>query len=905
MNPPQQTWSWTSAGPAANRRAGDTLAARLLTFVDGGLAAIICAAPFVFGGRHDLGRLVFVSLVAVTAAAWFLRQCILPEARVTRTKAYWLLALAIALVAVQLVPLPLDWLTRVSPRMRELLPMWTSGDGGLQLGSWSTLTLTPRETKLALAMLVSYALLITVLLQRIEKTADVERILNLVAISAVLMAAFGLIQFFASNGKYFWFYLHPYRTTDRCVVGSFMNRNHFASFLVLGVGPLVLALVRLVRQQSKANNGRRQPTAAADLIKLGILLVALAIVFLAILLSYSRGGALALVTATVTISVIYLRCRLVDAKYLYGLAGIGVVMLGLLSVYGYEQLTDRLDDLATGSIESVDHDSGRRRIWSANVDAISEGGPVGAGAGSHLEICPVYLTTPSTKEYTHAENGYLQIVTENGWLGGLLLAASIGFVAALCLTALNRCTDPTQQLCLGAAIAGMAASLVHSLFDFVWYIPACMSVTLVLAVCAIRLAQSARSTEAESLAARIVPRSRCIECGVLATLLAAWSVVVYIGPGVAAVHWDRYLRDAVAGGRILDDLSLPGAGTRTTSELATREPLELSMQRHLQDTLSWDPSFARAHLRLAARYVQEFESSQQEGQNTMTPRQIRDAVFATQFASPAERDAWLERAFGKNVSWLVMALNHARQAARLSPLEGDAYVFLTELGFLAGDGSEMAAACVRQAQCVRPYDGDIGFEAGRQALAQGDVEQAMLQWSRCYRTTGDHQLRIVGLLAGRIPAGVFVECLQPDWRTLRAIWTSYQQHGQRDDLVRLVAYADQVTRRDSVDNSQFRPAYLWLWLAQMHSDLDQHDEALDCLQQAYSCDPHVYDVRYLLANLLKQQGKYFEAEPHLRWCLARRPDDRSLSNALLEIAKQRLSQQDTAAASSTQRMTKW
>lgn len=905
MNPPQQTWSWTSAGSATNRRAGDTLASRLLTIVDGGLAAIICVAPFVFGGRHDLGRLVFVSLVAVTAAAWFLRQCVLPEAKATRTKAYWLLAVAVALVALQLLPLPMDWLTRMSPRMRELLPMWTSTDGSLQIGSWTTLTFTPRETKLALAMVVSYSLLITVLIQRIEKTSDVERILNYVAISAVLMAAFGLIQFFASNGKYFWFYLHPYRTTDRCVVGSFMNRNHFASFLVLGVGPLVLSLVRLLRQQTAANSSRRQPTSASDLVKVGILLGALAIVLLAILLSYSRGGALALVAATVTICAIYLRSRLIDAKYLYGLAGIGVVMLGLLSVYGYEQLTDRLEDLATGTIESVDHEAGRRRIWSANVDAIAQGGLFGAGAGSHLEICPVYLTTPTTKEYTHAENGYLQIVTENGWFGGLLLAISVGFVAACCLTALNRSTDPAQQLCLGAAIAGLAASLVHSLFDFVWYIPACMSVTLVLAVCVIRLAQSTRSADAPSPVARIIPRSRCIESGVLATLLGAWTVFVFIGPGVAAVHWDRYLRDAVAGGRILDDLSLPGAGSRSTSELAAREPLEVSIERHLEDTLRWDPSFARAHLRLAARYVQKFESGQQDGQNTMTPRQIRDAVFATKFDSPTERGAWLERAFGTNFRWLGMALNHARQAATLSPLEGDAYVFLAELGFLAGDDSPMAAACIHQAQRVRPYDGDIGFEAGKQALAQGDLEQAMLLWSRSFQTTGDHQLRIVGLLAGRIPAGVFVESMQPDWRTLRAIWSSYQQNGQRDDLVQLVAYANQVTRRDSVGSTKFRPAYLWLWLAKMHNDLDQRDEALACLQQAYSCDPRVYDVRYLLANLLKQHGKYFEAEPHLRWCLARRPDDRSLSNALLEIAKQRLSQQDTADASSTQRMTKW
>ena len=126
------------------------------------------------------------------------------------------------------------------------------------LGPWKTLSLTPRDTMLSLAMLVSYGLLFTVLTQRIQTTADVEKLLNAIGIAAVVMAAFGLLQFFTSNGKFFWCYVHPYRTTDQYAMGSFMNRNHFASFLVLGVGPLVRWLVSVVR----AEGSRR--TAPAD-----------------------------------------------------------------------------------------------------------------------------------------------------------------------------------------------------------------------------------------------------------------------------------------------------------------------------------------------------------------------------------------------------------------------------------------------------------------------------------------------------------------------------------------------------------------------------------------------------------------------------------------------------------------
>ena len=67
---------------------------------DLGLLAIIFLAPFFFGGRHDLGRLVLVLLVAGTACCWFVRQTILPNARWTRSVANALiLAGAILLLA--------------------------------------------------------------------------------------------------------------------------------------------------------------------------------------------------------------------------------------------------------------------------------------------------------------------------------------------------------------------------------------------------------------------------------------------------------------------------------------------------------------------------------------------------------------------------------------------------------------------------------------------------------------------------------------------------------------------------------------------------------------------------------------------------------------------------------------
>ena len=533
---------------------------------------------------------------------------------------------------------------------------------------------------------------------------------------------------------------------------------------MLGIGPLVRWLVSVLRAQGNVFARRRYHAGFAELILPGALLAAIALVLMGIALSLSKGGALAAAVATVVIGASYWRWRLVDGKYLCGLAGIGLLMLGLLSIYGYDEVTNRLDDLAGGSVEAVDHGEGRRKVWAANVQAIEHGWLMGSGAGSHQEICPVYLQEPTPKQYTHAENGYLQIATENGIVGVALLAAGIGLCATWCLLCLGRLQDPSQQLCFGAAAAGLAASLVHSLVDFVWYIPACMSVTLALAVCVLRLAQMSRAEGEQSSAAWKFSRPWWVECTAVATLLAAWTIYAFFGPAVAAVHWDRYLRDAVAGTEVFNDQVSPLAKELATSQAAMRDPLIESMEEHLLETTRWDPSFAAAHLRLAARYVQRFELAQQQATNAMTLAQISDAAQASSFASPAELRAWLVRAFGANAELLYQAHAHARQAATLSPLEGDAYLFLANLGFLAGDKRDAAEAYVAQAQRVRPSDGEVLYEVGRHLYVRGEFDLAMRQWTNCYANPGLHQLRIVNLLAGRMPARDFLDAMHPDWR---------------------------------------------------------------------------------------------------------------------------------------------
>jgi tetratricopeptide (TPR) repeat protein len=335
---------------------------------------------------------------------------------------------------------------------------------------------------------------------------------------------------------------------------------------------------------------------------------------------------------------------------------------------------------------------------------------------------------------------------------------------------------------------------------------------------------------------------------------------------------------------------------RGVSATSNDRTLNEIMLRELDQVIRWDPMHARAHLRLAAKHIAEFELLQKNAENSLGLAQVRDAVIASDFASREELQAWLKRAFGNNVQSLWRAATEARAAAALSPLQGEAYVYLAQLSFLETNRAPaFAVTLVDQALLARPYDADVLFEVGRQDLLVGNLDLALNRWTRCFQDSGPHQQKIVYLLAGRIPAELFLAEFKPDWRTLKDIWTRYRLNGRDEDLKVLAKYAAAAAEKEiKAHVAAPATAQICFWQSQFYADLDAHTESLDYLERAYSHDQNNYSIRRTLARALIPVGRYAEAESHLRWCLARRPDDRTLTSSLRTVTKHRLAHRGVA-----------
>lgn len=902
-----KAFSEVAAGPTL-RGGADPLDNLLLRVVDGGLAGCIFVVPFLLGGRHPLGQLVLATLAVVVALAWTARQFFHAERGWRWSGAELLLFAGVVLLFLQLAHLPQSLLGWLAPHTSEILPLWTSnGDLSARLGAWSQVSLTPAATRAGLVLFLAYSLLFLVTVQRIRTLQDVERLLRWCALSAVIMAAFGLVQFLTSNGNFFWLYEHPYSDTAKVAKGSFTNRNHFAHFLALGIGPLIWWVQQSLQKRLKRRTGEFGRSAGQfQGLELGMSfrVLALGIVLFAVLLSLSRGGAVATLLAASICAAVCYRASLVGNRFVFSLSAAALLIGVSLAIFGYDRVSNRLDDLTAGSVEAVDRSQGRRTIWGSVAKAIPDYAVLGSGVGSLREVYPMYLEWRGTSlYYTHSENGYLQVALETGITGLGLLLAGIGVCGFWCIGGLLGGPSVRTLACIGAVSAGLAASLLHSLVDFVWYVPACMAMVAVLAACACRLWQLSGDKTAGRARRIAFPRPAAVALALGLLLFGGWMLSNRIGPAVAEQHWERFW---ILERASLDPLPLDvdQADDEPADQRTEASPdAEKRMIAELEEVVRWDPDHARAHLRLAKAYMRIFHQIQQSSVNVMSLGQIGDAVAQSDFPSRQALDEWLSRAVGDHAAYLDLALQHTRKALALCPLLGEGYLYLGDLCFLEGVGAPAKAAYLDQAMKVRPFDGTVLFHAGTVAWLNGDPEQWLLCWQRSFHSGPMYQRQMIEQYAGHAQPeylaeeiGFFLEAFQPDLVALRFLDRRYRELAPPEQLVELrLAYAG-AAEAEAGNRKGKEAADLWLEAMKIYGQAGDATRKLHCGRNAIDCEPNRYYARYQLALCLIDQGQFAEAEEHLMWCRKRRPGNTILENKLREVVKERYDRETRTAA---------
>ncbi len=235
--------------------------------------------------------------------------------------------------------------------------------------------------------------------------------------------------------------------------GTLVNRNNFAGLMAMG-----LALAAGVAWGRFAH--RKRDEGRVSLVEAGLpWAVAAALFAAAIVLSKSRGGALAAGAGVAALAFV-LRSRSRGAAI-----GGGVVLAAAAAITVWaanaEPLLQRFEGIEARKVV----EDTRVVCWKATLAATARQPVLGFGIGSYPRAFRPFQPPSLPGQFQHAHSEYVNAAFEGGAAWLLLLVAGLAlwlFRATRGLPSL----DPAERAAARAAIAAVLAAAVHALVDF-------------------------------------------------------------------------------------------------------------------------------------------------------------------------------------------------------------------------------------------------------------------------------------------------------------------------------------------------------------------------------------------------------------------------------------------------------
>ena len=275
---------------------------------------------------------------------------------------------------------------------------------------------------------------------------QLRQIVSTIIIMGFFISLVGIIYKLSGNNFFSWEYenkLNPGRLT-----ALYVNPDHMAGYMEMAI-PLAFGFMT---------------TGINNLKRFGII-IAIFMMFIALVFSLSRGAWLGLASATIFLVLGFKLHRRVNRKMLITmLITLLIVFMIILSspmvIKGIRSFKDKFDTI-----------SDRITVWRGAIDMIKDYPMLGTGPGTFGLVFTQYQPPGLNRHYTMAHNDYLHFTAE---VGIFFIPVAIWMVILFYKRGLKK-SKTKSRLVKGTtlgAIAGVTAILVHSISDFNLHIPA-------------------------------------------------------------------------------------------------------------------------------------------------------------------------------------------------------------------------------------------------------------------------------------------------------------------------------------------------------------------------------------------------------------------------------------------------
>jgi len=315
---------------------------------------------------------------------------------------------------------------------------------------------------------------------RLELSSYLPRL----SIAAKLYAVFALAVYWGGHHPA---WLFGERVLAHDARGTFVNRNHFATWIGLAILCAIAWFYhRMVKPevQPYAVPMNRADQAEAFILRAWKPLTALLLMVAALILTHSRGGFVATLAATVVL------LALLDRRGRKGRAKSRILVVTALAVAGIaffltsEVLLDR--------INRTDITTEERMAVYGNINrAIGDNPALGFGYGTFADSFRLYDLNESAVHYDRAHNTWLENAFELGLPAALALFLALAGLAVTCWRGVARRHRDWVFPATGAAASVLVG--IHAMVDFSLQLPAVAM--LYAAIMGVGVAQSVSSLE--------------------------------------------------------------------------------------------------------------------------------------------------------------------------------------------------------------------------------------------------------------------------------------------------------------------------------------------------------------------------------------------------------------------------
>ncbi len=407
------------------------------------LLALIVLTAIPYGANGPLPKALFECIVLALAILWIIEGLL--------SGSWWrpvhrLLAPGLALVAYAFL---------------QTLPFSRANIGAeIEGGVWRVISFDPQSTRLATMKLLAYVLALGLLLRYTNTRHRLRALIYLVIGIAVLSAVFGMVRQMTQHEAGF---VLPGLMPGQGY-GQFINRNHFAFLMEMGLG-LTLGLI-------VAGGVRRE--------KMLIYLAPALLLWAALVLTNSKGGILSMLSQMLFLVLIYSLSRpereaserptwllrAVRSSVVRGAIIIALLIGLVFSVFwlGGERLESRIG--LNDEINATGRDvTPRIEIWRATWQVIKAHPVFGVGFGAYWVSIDEFSDRSGKFKPFEAHNDYLDILASGGLIG-LALAGWVVFLVIKRARLQLRTTDSFRRAACAGALVGLFGVAVHSLVEF-------------------------------------------------------------------------------------------------------------------------------------------------------------------------------------------------------------------------------------------------------------------------------------------------------------------------------------------------------------------------------------------------------------------------------------------------------